>query len=59
MFQGGIMNFSKLDEFLSKMPERGFPACELAFSQNGEILYHNAFGFADSKKTRPARRGDL
>ena len=53
------MNFSKLDAFLEDMPLRGFPACELVVSHNGEKVYQRTVGFADSAKTRVASENDL
>lgn len=53
------MNFSKLDRFMEKMPERGFPACELGVTLDGEKVYGRAVGFSDSAKSKPAKTGDL
>lgn len=53
------MNFNKLDKFMSEMPQRGFPACELAVSKDGEIVYRSGFGYSDSAKTRPVSNKDI
>ena len=53
------MNFSKLDEFLEKMPERGFPAIELAVSKDGETVYRKCVGYSDSAKTKPTSPSDI
>ena len=53
------MNFTKLDNFIDKMPNRGFPSSELAVTLNGEVIYHKCAGFADTKGERPATKNDL
>ena len=53
------MNFSKLDAFMQKMPERGIPDCELAVTVDGKQVYRTSVGFADAKKTKPASDKDL
>ena len=54
-----IMDFSKLDLYMEQMPKRGFPACELSVSRDGEIIYRRGVGYADSAKTRPVSNTDL
>ncbi len=53
------MNFTKLDEFMSKMPERGFPSAELAITVKGKLVYRTSVGYADSAKTKPCTKDDL
>lgn len=53
------MNFSELDSFMKQMPERGFPACEIAVTKDGETVYRQSVGFADPQKTRPASANDI
>ncbi|MBQ9761166.1 MAG: beta-lactamase family protein [Clostridia bacterium] len=53
------MNFKKLDDFMQKMPERGYPGCELAVAKDGEIVYRTGVGYADAAKTRPVSHRDL
>ena len=53
------MNFSKLDAFMQKMPERGIPGCELSVTVGGKQVYRTSVGFADANKTRPASPKDL
>lgn len=53
------MNFSALDSFMKQMPERGFPACEIAVTKDGETVYRQSVGFADPQKTRPASANDI
>lgn len=53
------MNFSKLDAFLEGMPERGFPAVELAITKDGETIYRKCVGYSDSAKTKPTSPSDL
>jgi len=53
------MDLTNLNEFLDKMPERGFPCCELAATLNGELIYHRCVGYADASKSRPASERDL
>ena len=53
------MNFKELDSFLEKMPERGFPAMELAVSKDGETVYRKCVGFSDAEKTKPTCPSDI
>lgn len=53
------MNFEELDSFLEKMPERGFPAMEVAVAKYGETVYRKCVGFSDSAKTRPTSPSDI
>ena len=53
------MDFTKLDEFMSKMPERGFPSAEIAVTVKGELVYRRSVGYADSAKTRKCSSDDL
>lgn len=53
------MNFSKLDSFMKKMPERGYPGCELAVAKDGEIVYRTGVGFSNGAKTKPVSNQDL
>ena len=53
------MNFTKLDEFMSKMPERGFPSAELAITVKGKLVYRTSVGYADSAKTKKCSSDDL
>lgn len=53
------MNFSKLDTYFNDMQRRGYPACELAVSQNGKTVYRKSIGFADAQGTRPASPNDI
>ena len=53
------MNFSKLDDFMNGMVERGYPSCELAIAKDGEIVYRTSVGYSNAAKTRPAGKDDL
>lgn len=53
------MNFSKLDAFMQKMPERSYPGCELAVAKDGEIVYRTGVGYANAAKTKPVSNRDL
>ena len=53
------MNFKELDSFLEKMPERGFPAMEVAVSKDGETVYRKCVGFSDAAKTKPTSPSDI
>ena len=53
------MNFSKLDDFMKGMVDRGYPSCELAIAKDGEIVYRTSVGYSDAAKTRPAGNGEL
>ena len=54
-----VMNFSKLDAYLSKLPACGIPGCALAVSHRGEVVYRQNAGFADANLTRPVAQDDL
>lgn len=51
--------FSKLDELLEEMPQRGIPACELSITKDGKSLYRKCVGYSDSKRTKPVSNQDL
>ena len=53
------MNFSKLDDFMNGMVDRGYPSCELAIAKDGEVIYRTSVGYSDAAKTRPAGNSDL
>ena len=53
------MNFEKLDAYLQKLPSFGIPACELAVSKDGAIVYRNGVGYSDVAKTRPVSNRDI
>ena len=53
------MNFSKLDAFMKKMPERGIPGCELSVTVDGKQVYRVGVGYADTEKTKPVSNSDL
>ena len=53
------MNFSKVDAYLEQLPNYGFPACELAVTHKGSLVYRRAVGYADVEKTRPTSENDL
>lgn len=53
------MNFLKLDQVMEDMPKRGIPACELAVSYKGEIVYRKSVGYADHENTRLASPDDI
>ena len=53
------MNFSKVDQFINEMPQRGLPGCELAVSVKGEAVYRKTVGFADTELKRPLSGNDI
>lgn len=53
------MNFEKLDAYLQKLPSFGIPACELAVSKDGVIVYRNGVGYSDVAKTKPVSNRDI
>ena len=53
------MNFSKLDQYLAKLPACGIPGCALAVSHHGKVIYRGSAGFADAEQTRPVAQDDL
>ena len=53
------MDFSRLDAFMAKMPERGVPGCELMVTKDGETVYRTGVGYSDAEKTRPVSNRDL
>jgi len=53
------MDFTKLDEFMLQMPQRGIPACELAVSVKGKTVYRTYVGYSDSAKKKPVCKDDI
>lgn len=54
------MNFQALDQFLREMIDHGeIPALELAITKDGKTVYHEAMGYTDLAKTRPASKEDI
>ena len=53
------MDFSRLDAFMEKMPQRGVPGCELSVTLNGETVYRTGVGFSDVENTKPVSSNDL
>lgn len=53
------MDFSKLDNYLERLPTCGIPACDLAVTQNGKMIYRRGIGFSDTEHTRPVSSEDL
>lgn len=53
------MNFKKLDEFMEKMPERGFPSAELSVCVKGKNVCRTSVGYADSARKRACSPSDL
>ncbi len=53
------MNFEKLDAYLQKIPSFGIPACEVAVSKDGAIVYRNGVGYSDVAKTKPVSNRDI
>jgi len=53
------MNFSKIDDFMEKMPERGIPACGVAVAKDGKVVYCRSVGYSDSAGIKPASNDDI
>lgn len=53
------MDFTKIDAFLEKMPERGIPSIDVAFTKDGEPVYRKCVGFSDPEKTKPVCPTDI
>lgn len=53
------MNFQALDQFLRNITAEDIPALELAITKDGKTVYHEAMGYADAAKTRPASKQDI
>lgn len=53
------MDFTRLDAFLEKMPDRGFPSVDFAIAKDGEVVYRKLVGYSDTEKTRPVSPSDL
>ena len=53
------MNFSRLDQYLSKIPDCGIPGCDLAVTYKGQQIYRGSAGFSDTQGTRPVSENDL
>ena len=53
------MDFSRLDKYMEEMPKRGIPACELAVTKNGKLVYRKMVGFSDVEQTKPVSENDI
>ena len=53
------MDFSVLDRYLEDMPKRGIPACELAVTKGGKLVYRKMVGYSDVEKTKPTSENDI
>lgn len=53
------MDFSRLDEYLEAMPQRGIPACEMAVTKDGKIVYQKGVGYSDVEQTKPTSESDI
>ncbi|MBE6553873.1 MAG: beta-lactamase family protein, partial [Ruminococcaceae bacterium] len=53
------MNFSKLDQYLAKLPACGIPGCALAISYKGKIVYRGNAGYADFDLTHRVSYDDI
>ena len=55
------MNFQKLENYIqTEMVEKlNVPGCAVAVVKEGEVIYKNAFGYADAEKTRPMTGNEM
>ncbi len=53
------MDFSSLDKFMEHMPQRGFPACELAVSKDGVCIYRRGVGYSDAMQSKAVSPKDI
>ena len=53
------MNTEKLDRFLSEMPRRGIPGCDLSVTRDGKEVYRRTVGYADMESGRPVAHDTL
>lgn len=53
------MRYKDLDSLIDSMPNRGFPASQLAVMKDGKLVYNRWCGYADQQKTRPVKGNDL
>ena len=53
------MRYKDLDSLIDSMPNRGFPASQLAVMKDGKLVYNRWCGYADPQKTRPVKGNDL
>lgn len=53
------MDFQRLDQLIQTMPERGFPACDLAVTWKGEPVYRAKAGYSDTARTKPVSEKDI
>lgn len=53
------MQFSRLEQLIDSMPQRGIPTCDLAVTIDGEQVFRRAAGFSDEQKTKPVSPDDL
>lgn len=53
------MNFDKLEQFLNHFPKCGIPACELAVTKNGDLIFRHSVGYANLETGKKASPSDL
>ncbi len=53
------MNFSKLEQLIDTMPQRGIPGCDLAVTKDGKTVFRHSAGYSDEAKTKPVAPTDL
>lgn len=51
--------FSALNDLMTGMPSRGIPACEIAISRNGEVIYRQGVGYSDSMSLKLVSDKDI
>lgn len=53
------MQFSKLENLIDTMPQRGIPGCDLAVTVDGAPVFRRSSGYSDEQKTKPVSPNDL
>ena len=53
------MDFSKLTAYIDRLPEVGFPLCDVVVTHHGKTVYRHSTGFSDHAKTRPVSERDI
>ena len=53
------MKFDKLENLLDNLPNCGIPACDLAVTKNGELIFRHCAGYSSLETHRKASPNDL
>ena len=53
------MNFQALNDLITSLPSRGFPACDISVAKDGKEVFRASAGYSDAEKTKPVTDKDL